>query len=64
MPFAFCTREKQPWCDFAESATSGCTTEFLQKVVYRVDRDQIIILTAVISNECYLKIRTNYFFFY
>jgi len=33
MPFAFCTREKQPWCDFAESATSGRTTEFLQKVI-------------------------------
>ena len=32
MPFAFCTREKQPWCDFAESAANGYTTQFLQKV--------------------------------
>ena len=34
MPFAFCTREKQPWCDFAESATDGFTTKFLQEVCY------------------------------
>jgi len=33
MPFAFCTREKQPWCDFAESASTGRTVEFLQKVI-------------------------------
>ena len=32
MPFAFCTREKQPWCEFAESAEDGPTTKFLQKV--------------------------------
>lgn len=32
MPFAFCTREKQPWCQFAESAEDGPTTQFLQKV--------------------------------
>lgn len=32
MPFAFCTREKRPWCEFAESAETGPTTTFLQKV--------------------------------
>ena len=32
MPFAFCTREKQPWCEFAESAEHGPTTKFLQDV--------------------------------
>ena len=32
MPFAFCTREKQPWCEFAESAEEGASTIFLQKV--------------------------------
>ena len=32
MPFAFCTREKDPWNQFAESAASGPTTQFLQKV--------------------------------
>lgn len=32
MPFAFCTREKHPWCEFAESAENGPTTLFLQEV--------------------------------
>ncbi|PRD26251.1 UNVERIFIED_CONTAM: Upb1 [Trichonephila clavipes] len=26
MPFAFCTREKHPWCEFAENAETGPTT--------------------------------------
>uniref|UniRef100_A0A5K3EHX8 Beta-ureidopropionase n=1 Tax=Mesocestoides corti TaxID=53468 RepID=A0A5K3EHX8_MESCO len=29
MPFAFCTRERIPWCEFAESAECGPTTKFL-----------------------------------
>ena len=32
MPFAFCTREKKKWCEFAESAEDGPTTKFLSKV--------------------------------
>ena len=32
MPFAFCTREKLPWTQFAESAEDGPTTVFCQKV--------------------------------
>ena len=32
MPFAFCTREKHPWMQFAESAENGPTTQFLQEV--------------------------------
>ncbi|XP_032514828.2 beta-ureidopropionase-like [Danaus plexippus] len=31
MPFAFCTREKQPWCEFAESAHEGPSTQFLRE---------------------------------
>jgi beta-ureidopropionase len=34
MPFAFCTREKQPWCEFAEDAYEGPTTKFLSEVYY------------------------------
>lgn len=33
MPFAFCTREKEPWCEFAEPAETGPTTSFLQTVI-------------------------------
>jgi len=29
MPFIFCTREKYPWCEFAESAETGPTTIML-----------------------------------
>ncbi|KAL8571481.1 Beta-ureidopropionase [Nucella lapillus] len=32
MPFAFCTREKFPWTQFAESAEDGPTTRLLQKL--------------------------------
>lgn len=32
MPFAFCTREKEPWTEFAESAEDGATTRFCQEV--------------------------------
>lgn len=32
MPFAFCTREKEPWTEFAESAEEGNTTRFCQEV--------------------------------
>lgn len=32
MPFAFCTREKRPWCDFAEDPEHGPTTTLLRKV--------------------------------
>lgn len=32
MPFAFCTRERLPWTEFAESAEHGPTTKFFSKV--------------------------------
>lgn len=32
MPFAFCTREKHPWCEFAEPAETGATTKLMQEV--------------------------------
>ena len=32
MPFAFCTREKQPWMEFAENPYQGASTKFLQNV--------------------------------
>lgn len=32
MPFAFCTREKFPWCQFSESVENGPSTTFLKKV--------------------------------
>ena len=36
MPFAFCTREKHPWLEFAESAETGPTTQFLKEVRFAI----------------------------
>lgn len=33
MPFVFCTREKFPWCEFAESVENGPSTMFLKDVL-------------------------------
>jgi beta-ureidopropionase len=34
MPFAFCTRERLPWVELAESAENGPTTKFLSEVSF------------------------------
>ena len=31
-PFFFCTRERYPWCEFAEDAKTGRSTSFLKEV--------------------------------
>ena len=36
MPFAFCTREKHPWTEFAESAEDGPTIKLCQEVSYKL----------------------------
>lgn len=64
MPFAFCTREKQPWCEFAESAKDGPSIQFLKGLAIKynmvivspiLERDEIhgdtIWNTAVVINE-------------
>ncbi|XP_053091880.1 beta-ureidopropionase isoform X3 [Pangasianodon hypophthalmus] len=37
MPFAFCTREREPWTEFAESAEDGFTTHFCQESTYYME---------------------------
>ncbi|XP_072938376.1 beta-ureidopropionase-like [Epargyreus clarus] len=64
MPFAFCTREKQPWCEFAESAEEGASILFLKQLAAQhgvviispiLERDtahgDVIWNTAVVINE-------------
>ncbi|KAJ8718473.1 hypothetical protein PYW08_002710 [Mythimna loreyi] len=64
MPFAFCTREKQPWCEFAESVENGPSTQFLKEFAIKygmvivspiLERDEVhgdtIWNTAVVINE-------------
>lgn len=42
MPFAFCTREKNPWCEYAEDAKTGPTTRFLEEVSMMSDYFQTL----------------------
>lgn len=47
MPFAFCTREKLPWTEFAESAENGATTKFLQEV--KLDNKNALKINKLIN---------------
>ncbi|CAB3368962.1 Hypothetical predicted protein [Cloeon dipterum] len=48
MPFAFCTREKQPWCEFAEDAETGPTTQFVQKLARQFG---MVILSPILERD-------------
>ncbi|KAF5301073.1 hypothetical protein FQA39_LY10892 [Lamprigera yunnana] len=48
MPFAFCTREKQPWCEFAESAQDGPTTKFLQELA---KQHNMVIVSSILERD-------------
>ncbi|KAF2880411.1 hypothetical protein ILUMI_25768 [Ignelater luminosus] len=48
MPFAFCTREKQPWCEYAESAESGPTTKFLQELARQ---HNMVIINSILERD-------------
>jgi len=48
MPFAFCTREKQPWLEFAESAETGMTTQFLGELARR---HNMVIISPMLERD-------------
>lgn len=48
MPFAFCTREKQPWCEFAESAEEGQTTRFLRELAVKY---AMVIVSSILERD-------------
>lgn len=48
MPFAFCTREKQPWCEFAESAEDGPTTRFLRELAIKY---AMVIVSSILERD-------------
>ncbi|XP_066300681.1 beta-ureidopropionase-like [Branchiostoma lanceolatum] len=48
MPFAFCTREKQPWCEFAESAEDGPTTTFCQELAKKYN---MVIVSPILERD-------------
>ena len=47
-PFFFCTREKLPWTEFAESAEDGITTTIVKEVIYMT----ITMTTAKLPYSC------------
>lgn len=48
MPFAFCTREKLPWTEFAESAYEGPSTQFLKELAKRYN---MVIVSSILERE-------------
>ena len=48
MPFAFCTREKYPWCEFAEDANEGPTTLLLSKFA---QKNGMIIISPILERD-------------
>lgn len=48
MPFAFCTREKYPWCEFAESAETGPTTCFLKEYAKKYN---MVIISPILERD-------------
>ncbi|XP_041980519.1 beta-ureidopropionase-like [Aricia agestis] len=48
MPFAFCTREKQPWCEFAECAQTGPSTVFLKELA---KKHNMVIISPILERD-------------
>ncbi|XP_048838646.1 beta-ureidopropionase [Brienomyrus brachyistius] len=48
MPFAFCTREKAPWTEFAESAEEGHTTRFCQELA---EKYNMVIVSPILERD-------------
>ncbi|KAL0127210.1 hypothetical protein PUN28_005483 [Cardiocondyla obscurior] len=48
MPFAFCTREKYPWCEFAEDANTGSSTEFLSQLAKKYN---MVIISPILERD-------------
>uniref|UniRef100_A0A7E4UUN6 Beta-ureidopropionase n=1 Tax=Panagrellus redivivus TaxID=6233 RepID=A0A7E4UUN6_PANRE len=48
MPFAFCTRERLPWTEFAEPAETGPSTNFLKKLAAK---HGIVIISPILERD-------------
>lgn len=46
MPFAFCTREKQPWMEFAEDPVTGPSTQFLKALA---KKHNMVIVSPILG---------------
>lgn len=57
MPFAFCTRERLPWTEFAEQAETGMSTNFLK--TYAKKYNMVIVSPILERDELHLDIIWN-----
>lgn len=48
MPFAFCTREKQPWMEFAECAETGQSTKLLSECAKKY---KMVIVSPILERD-------------
>eukprot|EP01132_Coremiostelium_polycephalum_P004320 gene4320-5406_t len=48
MPFAFCTRERYPWVEFAESATNGQSIKFIQRMARKYN---MVIVSPMLERD-------------
>ncbi|PRP76592.1 hypothetical protein PROFUN_15001 [Planoprotostelium fungivorum] len=48
MPFAFCTREKQPWLEFAMDAETGLATRFCQRMA---KKHNMVIVSPILERD-------------
>ncbi|XP_011859499.1 PREDICTED: beta-ureidopropionase-like, partial [Vollenhovia emeryi] len=48
MPFAFCTREKYPWVEFAEDIETGHTTQFLSLLAKKYN---MVIISPILERD-------------
>ncbi|KAK0135298.1 Beta-ureidopropionase [Merluccius polli] len=48
MPFAFCTREKELWSEFAESAEEGNTTRFCQELAKKYN---MVVVSPILERD-------------
>ncbi|XP_030632878.1 beta-ureidopropionase isoform X2 [Chanos chanos] len=48
MPFAFCTRERDPWTEFAESAEDGFTTRFCQELAKKYN---MVVISPILERD-------------
>lgn len=48
MPFAFCTREKFPWCEFAEDVENGPTTKMLKELAKQYN---MVIVSPILERD-------------
>jgi beta-ureidopropionase len=48
MPFAFCTREKAPWLEFAEDAKTGASADFCRR---KAKQHRMVIVSPILERD-------------